>query len=328
MKAMPVGFSVVLAAALAGLSVPVHADDYCSETSGTWHCFSTYEVGPGEVLTYNIRCNPATDPLCPADGGIDLGGILYDGCLSADHANNGGDPARDYPYCGGLSDETVYIHDDFWGSGTGSNPIGAVYCDDRDNDSLCGDDSAGERFDIFCGHTLLEDIDAENAYALVYFVDGPLFQQFDCPASGAVTGATTGSFSIWVTPVSPLPPNPPGCIGWTERRQPLVPSGEASGTADGRTCTFTMRVSGACHPGARIIVTAMTTADSDPDGYSRASATCPGASAETSAVTPADGWRNDVSPPNKSAGEFVCTILVYDLPGGPPTTGGGSCLDP
>jgi hypothetical protein len=196
---MAVGLLALLGLVATG-GMPVTAQDYCSETSGTWHCFSTYEAGGGDLVTVNLRCDPATDPLCPADGGIDVGGIIYDGCLSSDHANNGGDPARDYPNCDGLSDETVYVHDDFWGSGTGLNPIGMVYCEDRNNDTLCGDDMNGERFEIFCGHTTLLDIDGPGAFALVYFIDGPLFQQLDCPASGAVTGATTGSISIWVTP--------------------------------------------------------------------------------------------------------------------------------
>jgi hypothetical protein len=188
--------AILLALLPTGMTTTSSPPDYCAEESGSWHCFSTYELQGLDIASGNQACDPSSDPLCPSDGSIDMTSILYDGCLSP----NWGDGFRDYPYCGGLSDEAIYIHDDFWGPATGANPVGALYCEDRDGDGACGEFLEGERYELFCGHVTLYDVDAVNSYTLGYFVDGPFFQFFDCPASGAFLGATTGALSIWVTP--------------------------------------------------------------------------------------------------------------------------------
>lgn len=190
-------------------TVSAQQGPYCFENDpnkgieATWHCFSQYEVGQGDLLT--VR---ADDPTFPGDGSLDVGGVIYDGCKSDAHANNGGDPHRDWPICDptvNTVNESVYIDDDVFGHPR-DNPtqaVGGFYCTDTNNDSICGDPAApfSETAVVFCGHAdgiLVGNV--TETFALVYFVDGPVFQNLDCANDNPI-GGTTGTVSIWVSPV-------------------------------------------------------------------------------------------------------------------------------
>jgi len=182
---------------------------------GTWHCFSTYDLGLiGDALTVRESCDELGGVPCTivfADGNLDIGGIIYDGCYSANHAGNGlppGDllgvgkgPNRDWPHCnmpGGAawSSELVYIQDAVFGL-----DVGGFYCIDLNNDGDCGDPADGEFGTGFCGHATFPHV-PNYAQAMAYFVDGPIFQPTDCPATANPIGGTTGTISIWLSPTT------------------------------------------------------------------------------------------------------------------------------
>lgn len=212
---------------------------YCQSDprTGSFHCFSQYEAG-SDVLSLRVSCDQLPAALCPADGHFDFGGVMYDGGRSSDHAINGGDSARDLPVFttgpgGSVFDEKIYVHDAVFGQN-----VGVFYCQDVDGDGLCGEGNLtqpgpSEPAVLFCGHVDLGPIDTSTFVWAGYYIVGPLFQQRDCPGSTNLVGATTGTLSIWLTPV-PVPPPPPpthdgidygvwGGVGGGQPRDPPPP---------------------------------------------------------------------------------------------------------
>jgi hypothetical protein len=187
--------------------------EYCQFGGTAFHCFSTYEFS-SDALALRLGCNlgpgqVATFDGCPlgTDGHLDVGGVLYDGGRSPNHARNGGNPDRDLPL--GVFDETVYINDLVFGQN-----VGGFYCTDANGNRLCGEPGVeGEFAVLFCGHTKIPgQIDTSKFFYSAYYVVGPLFQGRDCPQGGNPIGGTTGSLSIWLTPPPPEQPpeQPPG----------------------------------------------------------------------------------------------------------------------
>lgn len=113
---------------------------------GTANASSREYVGlTGDVVT-----------VCYGDGSsISVGAVCWDGGSITPDQNG---------------QATVSLADDV------VNPVSGTYCQDLNNDHLCGDATVGEPFAFFCGGvTLTDGTDWTSSATTTIFIDGPVF---------------------------------------------------------------------------------------------------------------------------------------------------------
>lgn len=178
--------TVVILALLASSTVPgaVAVQEY--------HSVDTYEIAGASLRTFILSVDVCFGLSPTADGQCDVGGVVYDGCLSPNHARNGGDPRRDLP-CGTTAPDTLTV--DLTDTVFLSD-VGAFICADRNGDFDCRDES-DVQFGFCDGKTF--QLDTSVFFSIKVGVDDAVWQPLDCPGTSNPVGGIAGTIELWAT---------------------------------------------------------------------------------------------------------------------------------